>query len=159
MLPRQDNSNTNLNLTPVCVRGDWGLDLWDRYEGAAREVSQGAKELESWYGGYLYCTVLYCTVLYCTGEPLVPGPLHRQPAGRAARPCHHQDRGRGQVLRGGRPDSRGGRHISHNAISRQSADIWGCLKAIGLGQLLVLRKRHRHTRAGRTCLDFVLNTV
>ena len=47
------NSNTNLNLTPVCVRGDWGLDLWDRYEGAAREVSQGAKELESWYGGYL----------------------------------------------------------------------------------------------------------
>ena len=65
MLSRQDNSNTNLNLTPVCVRGDWGLDLWDRYEGAAREVSQGAKELESWYGGYLYCTVLYCTVLYC----------------------------------------------------------------------------------------------
>ena len=53
LLPRQDNSNTNLNLTPVCVRGDWGLDLWDRYEGAAREVSQGAKELESWYGGYL----------------------------------------------------------------------------------------------------------
>ena len=47
----------------------------------------------------------------------------------------------------------------HDAISRQSADIWGCLKAIGLGQLLVLRKRHRHTRAGRTCLDFVLNTV
>ena len=53
LLPRQHNSNTNLNLTPVCVRGDWGLDLWDRYEGAAREVSQGAKELESWYGGYL----------------------------------------------------------------------------------------------------------
>ena len=38
--------------------------------------------------------------------------LHRQPAGRAARPCHHQDRHRGQVLRGGRPDSRGGRHKS-----------------------------------------------
>ena len=55
----------------------------------------------------------------------------------------------------------GGRssRYSHDAISRQSADIWGCLKAIGLGQLLVLRKRHRHTRAGRTCLDFVLNTV
>ena len=53
MLSRQDNSNTNLNLTPVCVRGDWGLDLWDRYEGAAREVSQGAKELETWYGAFL----------------------------------------------------------------------------------------------------------
>ena len=35
--------------------------------------------------------------------------LHRQPAGLAARPRH---RHRGQVLRGGRPDSQVGRRIS-----------------------------------------------
>ena len=31
----------------------WGSELWDKYDNVLREVSGGAKELETWYGGYL----------------------------------------------------------------------------------------------------------
>lgn len=54
------SSHTNHRTSSIVVDnsrhgggGGWGSELWDRYDQVTKEVGQGVKDLESWYGGYL----------------------------------------------------------------------------------------------------------
>merc|ERR1719188_2776440 len=47
------STSTNVDISRREGGGGWGLELWDRYEQVTKEVGQGVKDLESWYGGYL----------------------------------------------------------------------------------------------------------